>query len=53
MSIKFKLPIVDDSLVYEDENNKSLGYTIKSGVDISATEVLEISLGGRGKKVVI
>lgn len=31
LDIKFKLPLVDDKLVYKDPSNKSLGYKVKEG----------------------
>ena len=35
--ILFKLPIVNDKLIYKDEKNKSKGYDIKSGRRLSKT----------------
>jgi hypothetical protein len=39
--ILFKLPIVNDKLIYKDENNKSKGYHIKSGRRLSKTTTLK------------
>jgi hypothetical protein len=47
--VNFKQPIVDDSIKYEDENNKSKGYNIVNGnkeLDVGSLEILK---GGRGK----
>ena len=35
--ILFKLPIVNDKLIYKDENNKSKGYDVRSGRRVSKT----------------
>jgi hypothetical protein len=49
LKIKFKLSIVDDKLVWNDEMNKNKGYKIIIGKkDLTVNQ--EISLGGRGKK---
>ena len=48
--IKFKLPIVDDELVYKPKK-KSQGYTLKKG-KFKLEDTLEISVGGRPKKKV-
>ena len=47
--IKFKLPIVDDELVYKNPKKKSQGYTLKKG-KFKLEDTLEISVGGRPKK---
>ena len=49
--IKFKLPIVDDELVYKNPKKKSQGYTLKKG-KFKLEDTLEISVGGRPKKKV-
>jgi len=51
LKIKFKLGIVNDSVVYHDEKNKKKGYDIKSGSKILNTDSFQsYNVGGRGKK---
>ena len=51
LKIGFKLPIVNDELVYRDSSNKNLGYDIKNGSRIMRTESFEsFNKGGRGVK---
>tara|TARA_B100000315_G_scaffold260082_1_gene319169 strand:+ start:2447 stop:4135 length:1689 start_codon:yes stop_codon:yes gene_type:complete len=52
-NVHFKLPIVDDKVVYKDKSNKSKGYNVIDGVNDLWTEELMISKGGRPKKNVI
>jgi len=47
--VNFKQPIVDDSIKYEDENNKSKGYNIVNGNKVLDVGNLAILKGGRGK----
>mgnify|MGYP001271839060 FL=1 len=46
--VNFKQPIVDDSIKYEDENNKSKGYNIVNGNKELDVGNLAILKGGRG-----
>ena len=46
--VNFKQPIVDDSIKYEDENNKSKGYNIVNGNKELDVGNLTILKGGRG-----
>ena len=48
--IKFKLPIVNDELIYKNPKKKSEGYSIKKGKS-KVEDTQTISVGGRGKKV--
>ncbi len=52
-NVHFKLPIVDDKVVYKDKSNKIKGYNVIYGVNDLWTEELMISKGGRPKKNVI
>ncbi len=48
--VNFLQPIVDDSIVYQDEQNKSKGYNVVKGnkeLDVGSIDILK---GGRGKK---
>tara|TARA_Y100000296_G_C5074246_1_gene206476 strand:- start:158 stop:787 length:630 start_codon:yes stop_codon:yes gene_type:complete len=47
--VKFKQPIVDDSIVYDDEQNKSKGYNVVKGNKELDVGNLAILKGGRGK----
>ena len=49
LKINFKLPIVNDSIEYNNVKKKSEGYKIKNGTK-SCTKFLETNLGGRKKK---
>ena len=48
--IKFKLPIVNDELIYKNPKKKSEGYSIKKGKS-KVEDTQTISVGGRGKKI--
>ena len=48
--VKFKLPIVNDSLKYQNADKKSKGYTINEGDKSVETQVLEVKKQGRPKK---
>ena len=48
-NIKFKLPIVNDSIRYKNEQNKSEGYSIKYGKKESVIDQ-EVSWGRPTKK---
>ena len=50
--IKFKLPIVNDSIKYNDSDNKSSGYDVVNGVKSSKGELIPLDKGGRPKKKV-
>ena len=46
--VHFKQPIVDDSVVYEDDKNKSKGYNvIKGNKELDVGELAKLK-GGRG-----
>jgi hypothetical protein len=47
--VNFKQPIVDDSIVYDDEQNKSKGYNVVKGNKELDVGNLAILKGGRGK----
>jgi hypothetical protein len=49
-NVQFKLPIVDDKVVYKDGSNKTKGYNVVDGVNHLETDELRISKGGRPKK---
>ena len=49
-NVQFKLPIVDDKVVYEDGSSKTKGYNIVDGVNNLETDELRISKGGRQKR---
>ena len=46
--VSFKQPIVEDSIVYEDEKNKSKGYNVVNGKKKLNAGNLAILKGGRG-----
>ena len=46
-NIKFKLPIVNDSIEYRDDQNKSNGYSLKNGQKV--IESIEQGLTNRGR----
>ena len=46
--VHFKQPIVDDSIVYEDDKNKSKGYNVIKGSKELDVGELAILKGGRG-----
>tara|TARA_Y100001949_G_scaffold165406_1_gene161102 strand:+ start:250 stop:720 length:471 start_codon:yes stop_codon:yes gene_type:complete len=48
LTVNFKQPIVDDSIVYEDEKNKSKGYNVVNGKKKLNAGNLAILKGGRG-----
>ncbi|MBT4731736.1 recombinase family protein [Candidatus Woesearchaeota archaeon] len=45
--IYFKLPIVDDGIVWKDVNEKSLGYSLKNGNKVLDGTLLDVSRKGR------
>ena len=49
LTVNFNQPIVDDSIVYEDEKNKSKGYNVVNGKKKLNAGNLAILKGGRGK----
>ena len=49
-TIKFKLPIVDDSIEYKDDQNKSKGYSLKNGKKSIEIFELEVMNGRSSKK---
>ena len=50
LKINFTMPIVGDSIVYEDETDKSLGYAVKSGRKVMSAGKVEVHSGGRPPK---
>ena len=48
--VKFKLPIVNDSIGYKNTDKKSEGYTVDQGKKSVETQVLEVKKQGRPKK---
>ena len=48
--IKFKMNIVDDKIIYEDESNKSLGYELKDGKKTLKTGHIDFVTVKRGTK---
>jgi len=48
--IKFKLPIVNDSIEYKNEQNKSDGYSLKDGKKSTRTEEQMVYKGNISKK---
>jgi DNA invertase Pin-like site-specific DNA recombinase len=50
LKIHFKMPIVGDSIVYEDETNKSLGYAVKNGRKVISAGKIGVHSGGRPPK---
>ena len=50
--INFKQAIVNDGIKYNDENDKSAGYTLKTGKKSLDMGEIKILTGGRGKKQV-
>ena len=48
--IKFKMNIVDDKIIYEDESNKSLGYELK-WQENSKTGHIDFVTVKRGKRL--
>ena len=48
LTVSFNQPIVDDSIVYEDEKNKSKGYNVVNGKKKLNAGNLAILKGGRG-----
>jgi len=49
-NIKFKLPIVNDSIEYNNEQNKSDGYSLKDGKKSTRTEEQMVYKGNISKK---
>jgi len=52
-NIKFKLPIVDDSIGYKNEKNKSDGYSIKDGKKSTKTKELQVNNGNKYNHVYV
>ena len=50
IKINFKLPIVNDELIWNDQNNKSKGYELGKGEKTITTEEMKFNVGGRPKK---
>ena len=48
LTVSFNQPIVDDSIVYEDEKNKSKGYKVVNWKKKLNARILAILEGGRG-----
>ena len=48
--VYFKLPIVNDSILYKDDNDKRKGYELVNGVKSIKENELPLNLGGRPKK---
>ena len=48
--LKFKLPIVNDSIEYNNEQNKSDGYSLKDGKKSTRTEEQMVYKGNISKK---
>ena len=46
-NIKFKLPIVNDSIEYKNKQNKSDGYSMKNGKKSIKTKELIVNNGNR------
>ena len=44
------LPIVNDELEWNDDKDKSKGYTLKNGKKVYQTEDIPVNVGGRPKK---
>ena len=50
ITIRFKLPLVNDRIDYKDPDNKSRGYKVREGkTDLNGT--IPIQLGGRPSKI--
>ena len=49
LTIKFKLPLVNDSIKYNDPDDKSAGYKVKTGKD-KLEGNLPVPKGGRPSK---
>tara|TARA_B100000315_G_C14573869_1_gene586948 strand:+ start:1084 stop:2820 length:1737 start_codon:yes stop_codon:yes gene_type:complete len=52
IKIHFLLPIVNDELEWNDDKDKSKGYTLKNGKKVYQTEDIPVNVGGRPKKKV-
>ncbi|MDA9614434.1 recombinase family protein [Pseudomonadota bacterium] len=50
IKINFKLPIVNDELLWKDKKDKSKGYELKNGKKTFITEEIPVNVGGRPKK---
>ena len=48
--VYFKLPIIGDSIIYKDENDKRKGYELVNGVKSIKDNELPLNVGGRPKK---
>ena len=49
LEVKFKLPIVKDSISYKDKTNKRKGYSVKKGKSKQEVELGHV-IGGSKKK---
>ena len=52
-NIKFKLPIVNDSIEYKNKQNKSEGYSLKDGKKSINTKELKVNDGNRWNHVYV
>ena len=52
-NIKFKLPIVNDSIEYKNKQNKSKGYSLKDGKKSIKTKELKVNDGNRWNHVYV
>ena len=50
LKIHFNLPIVDDSIEYQDETQKSMGYVVKNGKKVLNAGKIALNSGGRPVK---
>ena len=50
IKIHFQLPIVKDQLSWNDDMDKTKGYTLKKGNKVYQTDDLPVNVGGRPKK---
>ena len=50
LKIHFNLPIVNDSIEYEDETKKSKGYTVRNGKKVMNAGKVSLHSGGRPAK---
>ena len=51
--IKFKLPIVNDSIEYKNDKKKSDGYSLKDGKKSTNTKELKVNDGNRWNHVYV
>jgi len=52
-NIKFKLPIVNDSIEYKNDKKKSDGYSLKDGKKSTNTKELKVNDGNRWNHVYV